>query len=65
MWPLRRNTNEDATHALEDAHENLKRVKDRGPEVTRVSETARIIRERNHFADQVYDLFSGREAKTE
>lgn len=65
MWRLHRRTSTAPTEALEDAKKNLSRVKARGPEVTREAETARNLRERNHFADQVYDLFSGREAQTE
>lgn len=62
MWFLRRRLNktrsEEADEALKDAQANLKRVKRRGGEVTRLAESLREIRERNHFAEQMEEIIT-------
>jgi len=59
MWFLRRRlskSSEEAGEALEDARKNLRRVKKRGEEVTKLSESLREIREQNHFAEQMEEI---------
>lgn len=56
MWrPYRRNkpNSHDAEEALQDASRNLARIKKRTPEVKEVSRESRIMRERNHFREQL------------
>lgn len=59
MWPRRKSekdTTEQATEALQDAQQNLQRVKRRGSEVKRVSTAIRNLRERNHFVEQIEEI---------
>lgn len=46
--------------ALEEAEENLKDIQTRNDEVKDVSSALREIRERNHFAEQMIVLMSGK-----
>lgn len=61
MWPFRRskeekNKKEEAKAALEDACENLERIKKRAGEVTRVSSALRRTNERNGFAEALESI---------
>lgn len=61
MWYPRRKKNEgeDAKRALEDAHANLRRIKARSPEVSTVATNLRVLRERNHFVEQLQVIMEG------
>lgn len=48
---------EKAQKALEDAKKNLREVQQRGTEVSAISNALREIRERNHFAEQMEEIF--------
>lgn len=67
MWFLRRRLNKtkskEADEALKDAQANLKRVKRRGGEVSRIAESLKEIRERNHFAEQMEEIITFRQEK--
>lgn len=43
----------EAEQAVADAHDNLKRIERRTPEVEEVVRKLKLIRERNHFAEQL------------
>lgn len=62
MW-FRRQKNsvqqDKAQAALDDAHENLKRTQDRACEVREVSKALKVMRERNHFAEQLQVIMEG------
>jgi t-SNARE complex subunit (syntaxin) len=56
MWFLRKRqskSTKEAADALQEAHENLREVQKRNPEVLRVSRSLRELRERNHFAENL------------
>jgi hypothetical protein len=61
MWFRRRtDPREEATEALKDAEKNLREVKKRGREVSRVSNALRELRERDRFGEQIeHILFRG------
>ena len=49
-----------AEAALESAAKHLLRAQERSPEVSDLSISFRRIRERNHIAEQLSDIFEGR-----
>lgn len=49
--------------ALEDATKNLRHVQARTPEVREVVTALRGFRERNHFAEQLHELMTGKHRK--
>lgn len=49
----------EATQALKEARENLKRTQARSPEVREVSRALRILREKNHFSEQLRTIMMG------
>jgi len=63
MWFRRQKNSEQpvdkAQAALDDANANLKRTQERSPEVHEVSKALRIMRERNHFAEQLRVIMEG------
>lgn len=54
----RRSENDDSHKALKEAQSHIEEVKSRDREVQRVSNSLRKIRERNHFADQIYTIMN-------
>lgn len=50
----------EAEQALNDAVENLEVVKSRGDEVSSISHALRIMRERNHFGEQLERIIATR-----
>lgn len=57
MWFRRKTENHvEATQALEDAENNLREIKKRGNEVSRVSNALREFRERNHLGEQIEQI---------
>lgn len=50
----------ESTAALVDARHNARRSKDRSFEVHRISRELRILREQNHFAEQLEAIMGGR-----
>lgn len=48
---------EDAQKALDEAREKLQEVRERGHEVSKVSRALKEIGERNHFAEQMEEIF--------
>ncbi len=61
MYFLRRKNKglAESVRALEEATESLDRVKSREDEVHDIAESLKDIRERNHFAEQLGDIFFG------
>lgn len=49
----------ESKDALEEATENLRRAKARSPEVREVASKLRLMRERNHFAEQLQVIMEG------
>lgn len=49
----RSKTDVESEKALEDAKKNLRKVRSRSSEVSRVANALKDIRERNHFAEQM------------
>jgi len=47
----------ESEKALQDADQNLERVKARDEEVHEVAEALKTMRERNHFAEQLQLIF--------
>ena len=56
---LKGRPNPEAEKALADADQNLKRIKERTAEVKEISKTSRIMRERNHFREQLEHIMGG------
>lgn len=56
--PFRRkkNVETESIDALHAATENLLKVHERGPEVAQLVQEAKILRERNHFAEQLEQI---------
>lgn len=60
MWPFRRNKNgKESQQAILDATKALREVADRDKEVRETSGALRLIRERNHFAEQLKVIMEG------
>jgi predicted nuclease with TOPRIM domain len=58
LFRRRNNDNiEKADEALKEAEETLERVKSRAVEVRSVAQSLRRIRERNHFGEQLEEMF--------
>lgn len=53
-------SNGESRKALEDAKENLKDVKSRNEEVKEVVKSFRVMKERDHFAEQLEIIIGGR-----
>jgi hypothetical protein len=51
--------NPDALKAIEEAQKNLREVKERGPEVRKISEASKKLRMENHFAINLRRLIEG------
>jgi hypothetical protein len=67
MWFLRKRetkSTEEANKALLDARQNLREVRGRGREVSKVADALREIRERNHFIEQLEDIVTHRRGLT-
>lgn len=58
-WPWTRRVESQGTDAHKAAIENLASAHARDPEVKRVSQSLRELRERNHFASQIELIFEG------
>jgi hypothetical protein len=62
-WPWTRYREErdafDGAEAREEATAHLAQAQARWPEVTRVAQSLRELRERNHFGEQVKLIFRG------
>lgn len=63
LFRRRKRKSLEAEIANIDADRNLKRVLDRDPEVKAVARTLRVIRERNHFAEQLDEMMRGHHAR--
>jgi hypothetical protein len=48
---------EESEKALREADQNLEEVKSRDEEVHEVAESLKVLRERNHFAEQLQLIF--------
>jgi predicted RNA-binding Zn ribbon-like protein len=60
MWPFRRRKNgKESQQAILDATKALREVVDRDKEVRETSGALRLIRERNHFAEQLKVIMEG------
>lgn len=57
LFRRRKQATEDAKKALDEACEKLQEVKERGHEVSRVSKALKEMGERNHFAEQMEEIF--------
>lgn len=63
MWPFRKKVTrnmKESQQAILDATGKLRSTRERGPEVSRVSNVLRDIRERNHFAEQLQTIMERR-----
>lgn len=63
MWFLRRrgsSKSEEATKALEEAKKALEKVQKRSEIVSTIANESKDIREQNHFAEQLEELFTNR-----
>jgi hypothetical protein len=58
VW-LRRSKKDESKKALKESVEELRRTEEKEPEVTEVSRAFRIIRERNHFAEELKSIMGG------
>lgn len=56
MWFRRRDKGEESAAALKDAKQNLRIVQKRGPEVSRVADALKDMRERNHFGEALQEI---------
>jgi hypothetical protein len=52
-------TETKGAEAVREALDNLGDAKSRWPEVNAVSQSLRELRERNHFAEQIQNIFEG------
>ena len=50
---------DESQKALDEAHQSLRRVKSRGQEVTNLSVNLRLIREHNHFIEELTLIITG------
>lgn len=57
LFRRRKAGSEDAQKALEEAKKNLHEVQKRGKEVSAISNALREMRERNHFSEQMEEIF--------
>lgn len=59
-WLLRRHkADPESKKALESATANLHKTRERGDEVREVSTALRVMRERNHFREQLEAIMGG------
>jgi len=59
-FPRRKNKGlADSENAVREAQANLEAVKSREEEVHEIAESLRVMRERNHFAEKLGDIFFG------
>lgn len=49
----------ESKQAVEDSADQLRKAKETGPEVQRVSGELKAIRKKNHFADQLLVIMGG------
>lgn len=56
MWFLRNEVKGEADKALEESKKKLKEVRERGPEITALSNAFREFREKNHIAEQLEEI---------
>jgi hypothetical protein len=59
MWPRRRKKETASREAIAAARRHLERVKNRAPEVKQVTTSSREVLERNHFIEQLEEIFGG------
>lgn len=60
MWFRRQNKNSvESEAALEDAKKNLRKVQNRGCEVSSVANALKEMREKNHFAEALEAIMGG------
>lgn len=57
LFRRRRSGSDDAQKALEEATKNLHEVQKRGKEVSAISNALKEMRERNHFSEQMEEIF--------
>lgn len=57
LFRRRKAGSEDAQKALEEAHESLRKVQKRSKEVSAISNALKEMRERNHFSEQMEEIF--------
>lgn len=58
MCRRKREPEVESQRALDGARKSLKRVKARDSEVHAVSESLRVLREKNHFAEQLTNMIA-------
>lgn len=58
MWLLKKKT-DDSKKAIRESVEELRKTVAKEPEVTEVSRAFRVIRERNHFAEELKSIMGG------
>ena len=56
MWFRSDKAKKEAEQALEESKQKLKEIRERGPEVTALSNAFREFREKNHIAEQLEEI---------
>lgn len=57
MWRKKRAADDDAARARDEAEQNLAEAHKIWPEVRQVSSSLRELTQRNHFAEQIEQIF--------
>lgn len=63
MWPFRRRNKKEimeSEQAILEAQKHIHQAQARNAEVHKISGSLRVIRERNHFAEQLRLIMEGR-----
>lgn len=61
-WPWRRNASHADEAELERAKRHLAEVRDQWPDVRQAAEDMRFHRRRNHFAESIEAIYTGRKS---
>lgn len=59
MWLLSKKPKDESKKALSESIEELKLTEAKEPEVSEVSRAFRLIRERNHFSEELKSIMGG------
>lgn len=59
MWLFKREKDQKSVEALKDSKRGLRKTELRTAEVEKISKALRVLRERNHFAEQLESIMGG------
>lgn len=59
MWIRKVKTQDQSRTALCESFKKLRETEKRDPEVAKAAEALRVLRERNHFAEQLESIMGG------